>query len=109
MKAIKKVAIGDKYIHSDIAEQLISDLREDTTEHGYRKLSNREFQVMCMIATGKSIHGIAQELNLASSTVSTLKKRILIKMNFENNNEITEYVLREGLLNLNPDTKFVKS
>jgi two-component system, NarL family, invasion response regulator UvrY len=96
--AIRKVARGRKYISPYLAELLASnlDIAGETPLH--ETLSDREFQVMCMIASGKTVSDIAKELSLSANTISTYRIRILEKMNLKNNSEITHYALKNHLV-----------
>lgn len=96
--AIRRVATGKKYVSRSIAEALVSQLDETTLRPKHSRLSKREYQVMLLIASGKSIKEISRELHLRSSTVSTLRGRMLKKLELENNAEITRYVMNEHLL-----------
>jgi len=96
--AMKKIMGGGKFISSSLAEKLLfgGGFLEQKPLHEY--LSNREYQVLCLIASGKTISGIAKEMSLCISTVSTYRKRILEKMNMSNNAELTRYALLKGIV-----------
>jgi two-component system, NarL family, invasion response regulator UvrY len=96
--AIRKVARGRKYISPFLAELLASNLDTSGEAPLHETLSDREFQVMCMIASGKSVSDIAKELSLSTNTISTYRLRILEKMNLKNNAEITHYALKNHLV-----------
>ena len=96
--AIKKVAKGEKYINHSLSEKLASYIKTDAKKSLHENLSDREYQVMCMIASGKTVKEIAEELSLAVSTVSTHRAHILEKMNMKNNAELTYYAIKEGLI-----------
>jgi two-component system invasion response regulator UvrY len=96
--AIRKVASGRKYISAEVAEQLAIDLGRDTDKPLHQKLSDREYQIMCMIASGKSVKDIATELALSVSSVSTMRTRILKKFRMKTNAEITRYALKQDLV-----------
>jgi two-component system invasion response regulator UvrY len=98
ISAIHKIAQGEKYINSQVAAKLLFQITGSEERSLHKKLSKREYEVMLMIASGKSIKQIAQELNLSVSTISTLKKRMLLKMKMKDASEIIHYVLQEGLL-----------
>jgi len=98
VKAVRKVASGGKYVSSSLAEKLAYGLTSDLDRAPDRSLSNREFQVMCMIATGKTIKEISNELYLSEKTVSTYRTRILKKMNLGNNAELISYSIRNNLI-----------
>jgi two-component system, NarL family, invasion response regulator UvrY len=96
--AIRKVAAGRKYISSEVAEQLANDLARDSDKPLHQKLSDREYQVMCMIASGKTVGQISQELALSVSSVSTMRTRILKKFEMKTNAEITRYAIKHDLV-----------
>ena len=98
--AIRKVFRGEKYITSTIADKLVLGLNTDTTKPLYETLSNREFQVMCLIASGKTVKEIGEELYLSVKTVSTYRTRILEKMKIRNNAELTCYAVKNKLVDL---------
>jgi two-component system, NarL family, invasion response regulator UvrY len=96
--AIKKVAAGGRYISSELAEKLIFGNIDTNNGLPHKKLSNREFQVMIMIAKGSGLKDIAAALQVSDKTISTYRKRLLVKMNFKNNSEIIMYAIKNGLL-----------
>ena len=97
--AIRRVSSGQKYVSSSLAEKLASDLRTDsTTEPFHEKLSDREYQVLRMIASGKTPKRIARELSLSVKTISTYRARILEKMNMKTNAELILYAIRNRLV-----------
>ena len=96
--AIRIVSTGRKYVSSALAEKLAFDLENNNEKPLHETLSNREFQVMCMIASGKVISEIAEELLLSIKTVSTYRARILEKMKMKHNAEITYYTIKNGLV-----------
>lgn len=98
IKAIRKIAQGRRYITETVSEQMADDLSKDTSKPLHETLSNREYQTMRMIASGKTISGIAKELSLSVKTVSTYRSRILEKMNMKNNAAITYYAIKQGLV-----------
>jgi len=79
IKAIKKIYMGRKYINSSLAEKLALDLEVDMDKPPHEGLSNREFQVICMIASGQTVKEIAEELCLSANTISTYRVRVLEK------------------------------
>ena len=99
VKAIRTIHTGGKYITPTIAEKLIFEIEEDTVKPAHEKLSDREYQVMCMISSGKTIREISDYLCLSVKTVSTYRVRILEKMNFKNNSELTFYAIKNKLIN----------
>jgi len=98
IRAIKKVVRGGKYISQNFAEKLAFQLDTDFTESPHETLSDREYQVIVMIASGKTVSEIADELSLSVKTISTYRSRILEKMKMKNNAEITRYVIEHQLL-----------
>lgn len=98
VKAIRKVHSGRKYISSRYAEILADEIQGDTDKLPHERLSNREFEVMCMIGRGVTISNIAAELSLSDRTISTYHTRIFEKMNIKSNAEITIYLIEHGML-----------
>jgi DNA-binding NarL/FixJ family response regulator len=95
--ALDKVLQGKKYVSPAIAEVLINGLNIEGEKEPHDELSNREYQVLLMIASGKTVGNIALELTLSVKTVSTYRAQILRKMNLKNNAEITRYVIQNDL------------
>ncbi len=98
IEAIRKVSTGRKYISPSVAERLAFSLESGDERPPQETLSDREFQVMCMIASGKTIKAIAAELSLSIKTVSTYRARILEKMRMNNNAELTHYAIQNKLV-----------
>ncbi|MFZ5908119.1 MAG: response regulator [Nitrospirota bacterium] len=98
INAIRKVLRGGKYVSSEFSDKLLLSLDSDAEKAAHETLSNREYQVMRMIASGKTLSEIADELFLSVKTVSTYRSRILEKMNLKNNAEIMHYAVRNGLM-----------
>ena len=96
--ALKKVTRGGKYISSSLSEKLAFNIEVDTEKLPHEILSDREFQVMNMIAMGKTVTEIADKLSLSVKTISTYRSRILEKMNLKNNSELTYYAIKHGLV-----------
>ncbi len=96
VKAIEQVLIGKKYVTPDIAELLIQYHVNDDTEEPHKMLSDREMEVFVLIAKGKKITDIADELSLSVNTISTYRTRILEKMHMSSNAEIAKYAIRHG-------------
>jgi len=92
--AIRKVLRGGKYVSSSLAERLAFDLERGVEKLPHEFLSDREYQVMCLIASGKTVSEIADELWLSVKTISTYRSRILEKMNLRNNAELVRYYAR---------------
>ena len=93
--AIRRVLSGRKYIGAAVAELIADSLGKDEVAHA--SLSDREFQVMLLIAAGKTVSEIAEELALSVKTVSTYRTRILEKMNLKNNAELMRYVVENKI------------
>jgi len=98
INAIRKVLQGKKYISTTLGEQLASTLEANAGKPPHETLSEREFQVMCLIAQGKTVKEIADEIYLSVTTVSTYRSRVLEKMNMKSNAELTRYALENGLI-----------
>jgi DNA-binding NarL/FixJ family response regulator len=100
IEAIKKISQGGTYVTSAIAEKLMFDLKPDSSKPPHELLSDREFQIFCMISSGKTVGAIAEELNLSVKTVSTHRVHILEKMKMKNNAELTNYAIKFQVINL---------
>lgn len=98
VKAVGKVLSGGRYVSAALAEKLASDLSAETERLSHERLSDREFEVLRMIASGKTISQIAEELHLSVTTVSTHRARLLEKMGMANNAELMRYAMRNGLI-----------
>ncbi len=98
IKAIRKVFRGGKYIGPSIAEKLAFQLDANFEEMPHEALSDREYQVLCMLASGKTVTEIADELSLSAKTVSTYRSRILEKMDMKNNAELIHYAVQNKLV-----------
>ncbi|HPI92945.1 MAG TPA: response regulator transcription factor [Deltaproteobacteria bacterium] len=96
--AIRKVSRGGKYVTASLAEKLAIELDSSAQKQGHEVLSNREHQVMLMLASGKSVSEIAGELCLSIKTVSTYRTRIMDKMGMKKNAELTLYAVNNHLL-----------
>jgi DNA-binding NarL/FixJ family response regulator len=99
VSAIRQVASGKKYVSAAVAEELANAILEDDDERPlHEKLSDREYQTLVMISSGKTPTQIADELNLSVKTVSVYRARLLEKMRMKNNAELTHYGLKHGLV-----------
>lgn len=98
IKAIRKVVQGRKYVSPTLAEKLALNLETDTGKPIHENLSDREYQVLCLIASGKTVRQIAGELFLSMSTVNTYRARILEKMNMKTDAELIRYALQNQLI-----------
>jgi two-component system invasion response regulator UvrY len=98
VRAIRKVVSGKKYVSAALAENLANALDSGSERPVHEALSDREFQVMCRIASGKTVSQIASEISLSVKTVSTYRARVLEKMNMRTNAELTRYAILNGLV-----------
>jgi two-component system, NarL family, invasion response regulator UvrY len=98
ISAIRKVSSGGKYVSSSLAEKLAHKLGADAEKPLHEALSDREYQVMCMIASGKTVKEMGEELSLSVKTVSTYRSRILNKMRLKGNAELTRYAIDNKLV-----------
>jgi two-component system invasion response regulator UvrY len=98
ISAIRKVSQGGKYVSASLAEKLAVYLETDAEKPVHETLSDREYQVMLMIASGKTVKQIADELSLSVKTISTYRARTLIKMGMNNNTEIIYYAIKQKLV-----------
>lgn len=98
VSAIRKVYSGGKFITQVVAEMLADTFDQEYDKPAHERLSDREFQILRMITSGKKTKDIAQELFLSPATVATYRTRILDKMQLKSNVELTNYVLRHNLI-----------
>jgi two-component system invasion response regulator UvrY len=98
LDAIRKVSQGGRYVSASIADKLLSDFEQEPVLQPHEKLSDREYQILCMIARGKTVSEIALELFLSVKTVSTHRGHILQKMRMKNNAELTNYAIKNNLV-----------
>jgi DNA-binding NarL/FixJ family response regulator len=98
VKAIRKILKGGRYISETVADQLAFSLNGDVTKPPHELLSDREYQVLCLIASGKTVGEIASQLSLSVPTISTYRTRILEKMNMRTNAELTHYAIQQKLV-----------
>ena len=98
IKAIRKVNAGGKYISPSLAEKIAYALDEDTGRPPHETLSDREYQVLCLLGSGKTVSQIADALALSVKTVSTYRTRILEKMRMENTAELMHYAVQNRLV-----------
>jgi DNA-binding NarL/FixJ family response regulator len=99
IKAVTQVLAGKRYVSASLAELLVAELDVDHDKPLHADLSEREFQIFCKLAAGQSVSEIANELSLSVKTVSTYRTRVLEKMCFKSNADITSYAVRNGLVN----------
>lgn len=98
VKAIKKVMAGGQYVSPALGEKLAVTVKSGLEQAPHERLSDREYQVLCMIASGKTVGEIATTVNLSITTISTYRARILEKMSMKNNAELTRYAMQEHLV-----------
>lgn len=98
VQAVRTVAQGRKYVTPEIAQMLVESLTTPVLENAHDKLSDRELQTLVMIASGKRLSDIAEELTLSPKTVSVYRARVLEKLGLQNNSELTVYAIRNGLV-----------
>jgi DNA-binding NarL/FixJ family response regulator len=98
VQAVRTVAQGRKYVTPEIAQMLVESLTTPAAENAHQKLSDRELQTLVMIASGKRLSDIAEELTLSPKTVSVYRARVLEKLALANNAELTVYAIRNGLV-----------
>ena len=96
--AVKKIMAGGRHISTSVAELMASYITMDSSRPSHEQLSNREFQVMRMIASGKTVSEIARMLSLSVRTISTYRARILEKMGMKTNAELTHYAFQHSLV-----------
>jgi len=99
VKAVRKILAGGRYVSSDLAEKLAQTVGDDFTRTPHEKLSDREYEVMSRIASGKTVTEISEELSLSAKTVSTYRARTLEKLHLKNNAEIARYAIQNKLVN----------
>jgi two-component system, NarL family, invasion response regulator UvrY len=98
VRAVKRVVEGGKYVSATLAEQLAVDLQSGTDRPPHEKLSDREFEILCLIASGKTVGEIADMVSLSDKTISTYRARVLEKMNMKTNAELTHYAISNKLV-----------
>ena len=98
VQAVRTVSQGRKYVTPEIAQMLVESLTTPSVENAHDKLSDREMQTLVMIASGKRLSDIAEELMLSPKTVSVYRARVLEKLGLANNSEMTVYAIRQGLV-----------
>jgi two-component system invasion response regulator UvrY len=96
--AIKQVASGLKYISPTLAQEMANNLNQEFEGQLHKTLSDREFQTLTMIASGKSVSDIAKELSLSVKTISEYRARLLLKMKLRHNAELTHYAIKNELV-----------
>lgn len=98
VKAVKKVMLGKKYISQAIAEKLANSFSSESLLNPHENLSDREFDVMKLLANGQSVSEIAERLSLSVTTVSTYRARVMVKMHLKSNSDLTRYAIEYKLI-----------
>ncbi len=98
LRAIRQLASGLKYISPELAQEMANNLNQEYEGELHKTLSDREFQTMTMIASGKNVSDIARELSLSVKTISEYRARILLKMKLRHNAELTHYAIKNQLV-----------
>jgi two-component system invasion response regulator UvrY len=96
--AVRQVAAGQKYISASLAQELANHLGQDYDVPRHEALSDREYQTLTMIASGKTVTAIAKELSLSVKTISEYRSRLLVKMQLKNSAELTLYAIQNHLV-----------
>jgi len=100
VSAIRNIVKGGKYINQPLAEKLAEEYGGKANSKLHDRLSDREYQIMCLIAAGKTTEEISNDLSISVHTVYTYRNRILDKMQLKSNVELTQYVIRNKLIEL---------
>ena len=98
VQAIQKILHGGEYISAEVADELLLYARHEDDQPLHKQLSDREFRVLCLIASGKEVKEISAELALSPKTVSTYRTRLMEKMKMRTNAELTHYAIQNGLV-----------
>ncbi|MBP6334202.1 MAG: response regulator transcription factor [Bacteroidia bacterium] len=98
VKAVRQILLGNKYINPSVAEKLLDSIDKGHSGMPHEMLSDREFDVLRLIASGKTVSEIAEILSLSVNTISTYRMRILEKMNMRSSSELTHYAISNQLL-----------
>jgi DNA-binding NarL/FixJ family response regulator len=98
VRAVKRIMSGGRYVSSELAEHLAAELTGDATKAPHEVLSEREFRVLRLIASGKSVSEIAQDMYLSVKTVSTYRTRLMTKMQMKTNAELTRYCIQNRIV-----------
>jgi DNA-binding NarL/FixJ family response regulator len=98
VQAIQKILHGGEYISAGVADELVLYARHEDDQPLHKQLSDREYQVLCLIASGKEAKEISAELGLSVKTISTYRVRLLEKMKMKTNAELTHYAIQNGLV-----------
>jgi DNA-binding NarL/FixJ family response regulator len=95
--AVKKVVAGGRYVNQSLGEKLVHMLRQGHEEQPQTLLSDREYEVMRLLASGKTVSEVAKHLHLGTTTISTYRSRILEKLRLKNNAELMRYAVQQGI------------
>jgi two-component system invasion response regulator UvrY len=98
VSAIRQVAAGQRYVSPALAQALAAQIGDDHDAPPHEALSDREYQTLTLIASGKTVSEIARELSLSAKTVSEYRARLLAKMKLKTSAELTHYAIRNGLI-----------
>lgn len=98
VQAVKKVLAGGQYVSASVGEALALTVRSGLEKLPHERLSDREYEVLCLIASGKTVSEIAEDVHLSVTTISTYRARILEKMSLKNNAELTRYAIQHALV-----------
>lgn len=98
LSAIDSVSRGRKYVTPAVAEELANSVGDDSTEAPHQKLSMREYQTLCLIASGKSLTEIGRQMAISIKTVSVYRSRVLEKMRMKHNAELTHYAIKNNIV-----------
>lgn len=98
VRAIKQILSGRKYVSQSLAEKLASSLGNESGDATHESLSDREYEVLCLIASGKTVSEIGEAMSLSVKTISTYRSRILSKMKMKTNAELMRYAVERGLM-----------
>jgi two-component system, NarL family, invasion response regulator UvrY len=98
VSAIRQVHQGRKYVTPGVAEELASNVDFDSDKPLHQELSNREYQTLCLIASGKTLTEIGKQMSISVKTVSVYRARVLEKMRMKNNAELTHYAIKHHLV-----------
>ncbi|HEY3277995.1 MAG TPA: response regulator transcription factor [Syntrophorhabdaceae bacterium] len=99
VEAARKILSGGKYVSPALAEKILVDFESDTQKAPHERLSNREFQVMCMLGKGKTVREISETIHVSTNSVRTYRLRILEKTGLKRTNELIQYATAHGLGN----------
>jgi two-component system invasion response regulator UvrY len=109
VKAVLAVAAGHKYVTSDVAEQLASELERPDDRPSHERLSDREYQVLCLLGSGRTVTRCAEDLSLSVKTVSTHRANILRKLALQSTAEVIRYAIEHRLVPMSPRPPFAES